>query len=141
MQRVAWVAILFVAQVSAVMAQAEADSAELVRLEHVWNEAHVRGRAPTLERLWAEEVVITVPGMTPMSRADALTFARSGRMRFENYETSDIAVRLYGETAVVTGRLHRTRRLDGRTQDEDWFFTKVYVRRAGRWQVVAFDAS
>jgi len=29
----------------------------------------------------------------------------------------------------------------GATADDDWRFTKVYVRRDGRWQVVSFHAS
>jgi hypothetical protein len=40
------------------------------------------------------------------------------------------------------GRLRRTRANNGRTFEDDWLFTKTYVREAdGRWQVAAFHAS
>jgi len=123
-----------------VAAQA-ADTAALARLEREWNEAHLRGDADVLDRLWADDLEISVPAMTPMSKAEALAFARSGRMRFERYETSELKYRIYGESAVVTGRLRRTRTAGGRTVDDDWQFTKVYVRRQSVWRVVAFHAS
>lgn len=114
---------------------------ELVRLEGVWNDAHLHGDAEALDRLWDADLVVTVPKMPVFTRAEALAVARSGRIHFERYETSALQVRTYGETGIVTGRLHRTRQLNGRQVDDDWQFTKVYIRRAGQWRVVAFHAS
>ena len=118
-----------------------ADSTELSRLEKVWNEAHVRGDAETLDRLWADDLIVTVPNMPVMTKPNALAIAKSGRIKFQRYETSDIGIRVYGEAAVVTGLLERTRSLNGRDIADKWRFTKVYIRRAGKWQVVAWHAS
>jgi hypothetical protein len=79
--------------------------------------------------------------MPVMSKAEALAFARSGRMRFERYETSGLKVRIYGNTAVVTGGLRRTRAVNGKQMEDDWRFTKVYARLRGQWRVVSFHAS
>ena len=76
-----------------------------------------------------------------MGKPQALSFFRSGRMKFMRYETSELGVRVYGETAVVTGRVRRARERGGQTVEDDWRFTKVYVRTAGAWRVVAFHAS
>jgi hypothetical protein len=76
-----------------------------------------------------------------MSRAEALAFARTGRMRFERYESSDVKIRVYGDAAVVTGRIQRTRVVGGERRADDWRFTKVYARRDGAWRVVSFHAS
>jgi hypothetical protein len=122
-------------------ASSQTETGELVRLESVWNTAHKTGDVETLDRLWASDLEVDVPGMAPMTKAESLAFARTGRMRFERYETSDVKVRTYGDTAVVTGRLQRTRTVDGRQRDDDWRFTKVYTRQAGVWQVVSFHAS
>lgn len=118
-----------------------ADAAQLKRLEAVWNQAHVRGDADALERLWADDLEVAVPKMPVMTKAEALTFARSGRMKFQRYETSDLRIRVYHDAAVVTGRLQRTRSLSGQAVNDDWRFTKVYIRRGGGWRVVAFHAS
>jgi len=65
----------------------------------------------------------------------------SGRIKFDRYETSETKFRVYDATAIVTGRLRRTRVVAGATVDDDWRFTKVYLRRAGDWHVVSFHAS
>ena len=114
---------------------------ELMRLESAWNEAHEKGDASALEKLWADDLEVTVPTMSVMSKSDVLGFARSGRMKFQRYQTSDLKVRVYGDAAVVSGRLQRTRTLNDKTVNDDWRFTKLYIRREGRWQVVAFHAS
>jgi ketosteroid isomerase-like protein len=119
----------------------DADVAELTRLETVWNDAHLRGDPAALERLWADELVVIVPRMAPLPKQDALTFARSGRMKFLRYESAEVTVKVYGNSAVARGRLLRAREVGGKAMEDDWRFTKVYVRQAGRWRVVAFHAS
>ena len=137
--------ILFLAFVSvtACFAQslANADSRELERLEKVWNDAHERGDATALESLWADDLEVAVPKMPVMTKTEVLNFARSGRMKFLHYTTSDLKFRVYGDAAVVTGRLERTRVLNGQEMHDDWRFTKTYVRQNERWRVVAFHAS
>ena len=119
----------------------DTDVRELERLETVWNEAHERGDADALEALWADDMEVAVPKMPVLSKADALKFARSGRMKFLSYRTTEIRVRVYENAAVVTGRLQRTRTLNGQEISDDWRFTKTYVRQAQKWRVVAFHAS
>ena len=118
----------------------DADVHELERLETVWNEAHEHGDADVLEKLWADDMEVAVPKMPVLTKADALKFARSGRMKFLTYRTSDIRVRVYDNAAVVTGRLQRTRSMNGQEISDDWRFTKTYVRESGQWRVVSFHA-
>jgi ketosteroid isomerase-like protein len=119
----------------------DADVKELQRLETVWNEAHKRGDSNVLDALWADDLEVAVPKMPVMTKAEALSFARSGRMKFLHYTTSEVRVRVYGDAAVVTGRLQRTRTLNDREFSDDWRFTKTYVRESGKWRVVSFHAS
>jgi hypothetical protein len=118
-----------------------ADTEELMRLERVWNQAHEKGDVKPLEQLWADDIEIALPKMPVMTRSEALDFFRSGRMKFDHYETSDLNARVYGGAAIVTGRLVRTRSLLGVTTTDEWRFIKAYVRQSGRWRVVAFHAS
>src|SRR5262245_26408272 len=119
----------------------DTDVATLTRLEAEWNDAHKRGDAKALAELQADDMEIIVPGMRRMTKADGLGVFASGRMKFDRYETSDTKVRVYDAMAVVTGRMRRTRTIGDRTLDDDWRFTKVYIRRLGRWQVISFHAS
>jgi ketosteroid isomerase-like protein len=135
-----WISAMLVALV-AFQAQAPDTDVTLARLEREWNAAHVQGDATSLERIFADDLVVVVPGMRPLSKADSLGMFKVGGMRFDRYESLDIQSRVYGDTAIVTGRIRRTRSIAGKTMDDDWRFTKVYLRRAGNWQVVSFHAS
>ena len=117
------------------------DRDELERLEREWNAAHIRGDSQALNRLWAEDLEVAVPKMPVMKKAELIKFVDSGRMKFERYETSDLTFRIYRESAVVTGRLQRNRKINGRTVEDDWRFTKVYQRTIDGWRVVSFHAS
>lgn len=121
--------------------QESPDVKELSRLENVWNEAHVQGDADTLDRLWADDLIVQVTNMRALTKADALGMLRSGRMKFKRYQTSKLRIRVYGDAAVVTGELERTRILNGQDANDKFRFINVYVRRAGNWQVVAWHAS
>jgi ketosteroid isomerase-like protein len=118
-----------------------ADRDELQRLERAWNEAHVRGDSGTLSRLWADDLEVAVPKMPVMKKEELIKFVDSGRMKFQRYETSDLNFRIYGQSAVVTGRVQRKREINGRSVEDDWRFTKVYQRTADGWRVVSFHAS
>jgi len=113
----------------------------LLRLEQLWNDAHLRGEVKALEGLWADDITIIVPRMRRLTKADALEMWRAIPVRFSRYESTDTAVRTFGDTAVVTGRILRVRDFGGRTAEERWQFTKVYRRGSGTWRVVAFHAS
>ena len=117
------------------------DLKELYRLEAVWNDAHVKGDADTLDQLWANDLVVTVAAMPVMNKADSLAMVRSNRMPFIKYETSELNVRRFGNSAVVTGRLLRERSMNGKAIIDNWRFTKTYVMVEGRWRVVAWHAS
>jgi ketosteroid isomerase-like protein len=128
-------------QLPAAGAQADAVVGTLERLEADWNIAHVRGDATALGRIFADDLAVVVPGMRVLTRADAVGMFTSGQMKFDRYDTSETTFRVYDTTAIVTGRLRRTRAVAGKAVDDDWRFTKVYVRRGDRWQVVSFHAS
>jgi ketosteroid isomerase-like protein len=114
--------------------------AELTRLEHVWNDAQRQSDAAALDKLFADDIVITVPEMPRLGKSST-NLLRTGRMKFDTYESSDVEVHVNGDSAVVTGRIRRARINDGKTFADDWLFTKTYVRRGGDWKVVAFHAS
>jgi ketosteroid isomerase-like protein len=110
-------------------------------LETEWNNAQLKGDAERLKQLWADELVVTVQEMPVMDKAQSLRIVQSGRVKFKRYETSDLKINVFGDSAVVTGRLIRVRERQGKDIEDNWRFTKVYVRRDGNWQVVAWHGS
>lgn len=113
----------------------------LTALEQKWDAAHRAADVATLDRLMIDSIVVVVPGMAPMTKANALGVLASGHIKFTRYEASEISIRAWDGIAIVNGRLQRTRVVDRHSLDDDWLFTKVYLKLAGSWQVVSFHAS
>ena len=137
----ALLSVTAIAQAPMAVADASKDSKTLSQLENAWNKAHVKGDAKALDELWAGDLVVTVPEMPRMTKTQSLAIWKSGKFKFERYQTSDVHIKVYGNAAVVTGRLQRTRAMGDRKVEDDWLFTKFYVRAKDSWQVVAFHAS
>ena len=132
--------------VACVLAAAElgaqqADSATFMQLESDWNAAHLGGDTVALGRLWADVLIIEVPEMPAMSKADALAFWRQGRSSITRYETSALQIQIEPDSVLVRGTLFRERDFNGRVVEDRWAFLKVYRRIDGRWRVTAYRAS
>ncbi|MBM4200708.1 MAG: nuclear transport factor 2 family protein [Gammaproteobacteria bacterium] len=117
------------------------EAQKILRLEAVWNQAHLRGDVAALDALCATDLTVIVPGMNPMSKDDILGFWKSGRAKITQYGTTDVRVVVRGHTAVATGRLARTRDFNGTVMNDRWQFTKTYTNESGRWVLVAYHAS
>jgi hypothetical protein len=67
---------------------------------------------------------------------------QSNKTTYEAFEVDNLAVRIYSDTAVVTGRsTPRGRTAKGEAMRGQYRFLRVWVKRDGRWQVVAFEGT
>jgi ketosteroid isomerase-like protein len=67
---------------------------------------------------------------------------QAGKATYEAFDVDDLAVRIYGETAVVTGRsTPKGRTAKGEPIRGQYRFLRVWVKRGGSWQVVAFQGT
>jgi hypothetical protein len=80
--------------------------------------------------------VIHITG-AEIRKADAIRTCKSPDTRVDSLATDNLVVRAFGDTAVVTGRT--TAAAGGQTVVLR--FTDVFVRRDGKWQVVASQAT
>jgi ketosteroid isomerase-like protein len=56
-------------------------------------------------------------------------------------EATDVKVRIYGDTAVVTGRGIYKEKYKGADYHSDERWISVFVKKNGRWQCVASQAT
>jgi hypothetical protein len=63
----------------------------------------------------------------------------SGPYALDSLVPGDLSVRVYGQAAVVTGRL--VVKLRAQPAPYALRFTDVWERRSGRWQLVVFQAT
>ena len=67
---------------------------------------------------------------------------QAGKTTYEAFDVDDLAVRIYGDTAVVTGRsTPKGRTAKGEPIRGQYRFLRVWVKRDGHWQVVAFQGT
>jgi ketosteroid isomerase-like protein len=57
------------------------------------------------------------------------------------YTVEDFEVRVYGDTALISGRTRMTGRYQGRPFDTHYRYIDVYVKRGGAWQIVSVQIS
>jgi ketosteroid isomerase-like protein len=110
---------------------------ELLRANQDYDEALVRGDATALERIYSDEFVYTTPDGEVRDKAQQLAFTRSGDLKLEDGRSDDVRVRIYGNTAVMTGRFTARGKFRDRSIDIRERYTAVWVKRRGRWQLVA----
>jgi ketosteroid isomerase-like protein len=123
-----------------VYAQQSAE-AQLRQLEREWNEAIVKKDFPALERILGDEFVYLdhVGGVNP--KADMLRGLKNSEVTIDPFETEDVTVRVFGDTAIVTGRFTQTVRLKEESATAQFRYTDVYVRRGKSWQAVSAHGS
>ena len=86
---------------------------EIKKLEQQRNEAILKGDTATLEKLTSDDYTNTTAQGKIEKKADIMDGFKSGKIKFESRELSDLDVRMYGNTAVVTGQVNQKSTNDG----------------------------
>ncbi len=114
---------------------------EIEGLEQDWRTAQLSNNVTEADRLLADDYLGINANGTLETKADELSRRRSGDFHISQLELSDIKVRIYGDTAVVTSKAE----LMGKNGDRDisgrYRYTRVYSNRDGQWRIVSFEAS
>jgi uncharacterized protein (TIGR02246 family) len=87
--------------------------------------------------VFAEDAVFTGPDGAVQTKAQLLADLKSGALVIESTVISDMKVRVFGESAVVTYTTTDKGRYKGRDISGRYRWTDTFVRRGGKWQVVA----
>lgn len=127
---------------SAVMDVGDQDTIrEIVDIEHQAREATLRRDPEFPQRMLADDYVAIGPLGQVTTKKEAISARRSGQLRYDNIDVSDMVVRLYGDTAVVTARADVKGHQLGEDFSGPYRYTRVWVRRSGRWQAVSYQAT
>jgi ketosteroid isomerase-like protein len=111
---------------------------EVLAVERAWTEAHLGGDAQTLAEIMAFDYVKIQPDGSLSDKTTTLASYEPDRQRtWEVAQGDEYDVRVYGDTALVIGRWTARGNNDGQPFDYAARFLSIYVRREGRWQMVA----
>jgi ketosteroid isomerase-like protein len=113
----------------------------LMALEQEWAGAVKRQDAATIDRIQAEEYTFTDPAGRTWTKTRALDSVKAGDLAIDSFELSDVQVKIYGNTAVITFTITWNGTFRGTDISGPQRMTDVFVKRAGRWQCVASQAT
>jgi ketosteroid isomerase-like protein len=131
-----WTAHSLAAQQPTGSAARSADERAVLDLEEAWAKAVVKRDAATFKRLLAPGFVYTEDDRVQtgeqltrdiVSGTDTVTEARN----------EDLKTHTYGNTMVVTGWLIMRGRSGGKPFERRYRFTDTWLKRDGRWQIIA----
>jgi ketosteroid isomerase-like protein len=114
---------------------------EIVEMERQAKEASLHRDPEFSQRTLAEDYVAITPLGQVTTKQDTVSARKSGQLRYEAIDVSDMVVRVYGDTAVVTARADVKGHQLGEDFSGPYRYTRVWVRRTGHWQAVSYQAT
>ena len=114
---------------------------EVVDMERQAKEASLRRDPEFPQKALADDYVAISPLGQVTTKQEAISARKSGQLRYETIDVSDMVVRLYGDTAIVTARADVKGHQLGEDFSGPYRYTRVWVRRSGRWQAVSYQAT
>lgn len=111
----------------------------LRQMNDEWVKALVRGDGPTLERLMAEDFFFAYP-MEGDDKGQFIGDVMSGNIRVEYLSRENVSVRIWGDTAALTGKDSAKWYYGGRDFSGHYKIISIYSHRDGQWQLVSVQA-
>ena len=115
---------------------------EIRALEDRWNDARAHADVAALDRLLADGWTVVHGDGSMNTKAEYLADLKSGARKFDGgVVVRDFSVRVYGDTAIAAGTSESKVTINGKPQGGSLRFTRVYVRREGRWIMITTHAT
>jgi ketosteroid isomerase-like protein len=124
-------------------ANPETDKAEVRKFLNDHADAMVRVDTATLEKLWADDLVLIDHEGNTLTKTQWLELLSSGTEKIEPSDPSSNTtdVRIYGNTAVAILKVTQKATLEGKPHDGKMTISTVLVKGARGWQLVSAQLS
>jgi uncharacterized protein (TIGR02246 family) len=138
-QFIAQICFLSLALCAAVTVQAEQPKADsdaaisqtLQAIEQDWLNAEKNHDAAAFERLVADDWIAITPDGKSQTKAERAAEIKTAHTT--SATLGDMKVRVFGDTAVVTGTDDEITMEDGKKSSDHYVWTDVFVKRNGKW--------
>jgi ketosteroid isomerase-like protein len=112
---------------------------QIKKMERDRAAAVVKGDVAAIEGLTSDDYTLINANGQLSGKAQTMDAIKTGSIKLTSNEVSEMKVRIYGDTAIVTGRSDAKGVVGGRELKGPVMFTRVYVKKGGKWQSVAFQ--
>jgi ketosteroid isomerase-like protein len=106
--------------------------------EAQWAEADVKGDIAAVGRILADDFVGVAPDGTLYDKAEEIKNTREDNGNTLSNHVNEVKVRFFGDTAVAQGTETWERR-SGDPKKGSYVWTDTWVKRNGKWQIVAAE--
>jgi ketosteroid isomerase-like protein len=121
--------------------QSSPDARVVAELDKEYQAAVKKNDAATMGRILADDFVLVTGSGKIVQKPDLLAEAHSARVQYEVQDDTDQTVRLWGDTAVITAKLHEKGTDGGKAFDYVLWFSDTYVRTPAGWRYVFGQSS
>jgi ketosteroid isomerase-like protein len=108
-----------------------------MQLERDWGDAVTKRDLVALDRILGDDHSVITKDGSMLTKAQEL--AKHGESADELFDFEPMKVRVFGDTAVVTGGHREKSQYQGRDTSGHYRWMDVFVKRNGRWQAVASE--
>ena len=145
MKRASIIAALVLSAASSAIAQQQGaqtrDAASTAQAVQQQDQARIRAQITadtiTLRRIYADDFLGIGPTGVVRNKAEVIADFTTHALTYQSITTAEVRVRVYGNTAVETGRSTMVGQDRGKDVPRENRFTRVWVMTDGRWQLVA----
>jgi ketosteroid isomerase-like protein len=123
------------------MSAIAATADDIDQLDQQWAQAIINGDMKAFDALNASEFFYNRRGGDSFSKAEYIAFLTSGDVKVKKASREDVSIRVYGDTAVVTGIQHVDVNLKGEDRKVDIRYLHVWVNGPVGWRLVARQAT
>jgi ketosteroid isomerase-like protein len=116
-------------------------AATIDELEKLLRRAMLAGDVDALDALLADGLIFVGQAGTIVTKEADLETHRSGILRLIALEPAERRVESFGDTAVVSVKMHVVGEYDGATFAGTYRYLRVWALVTGRWQVVAVQTT
>lgn len=135
-----WIPLLAIVMSAAAMyAQSaqDSDSARVLALETLWNQAEVAKDAAALDHLLADDFTFVDIDGSMQNKAQFLDGIKHPQEHIEIIGNDSLKTRVYRDTVIVNGTYHEKGTLNGKAYIHRGRFTDTWVRQGSSWMCVA----
>jgi len=146
MKKLIHIAIFLLAVTPILQAQTAPDAAELTKLLNDFLNGASRSDPAMHDRFWADDLIYTRSAGRRVSKAEVMRDVRAAPPPKPGdptmtYSAEDVRIQQYGDTAIVAFRLVGGTRNGSETQTSQFLNTGTFLKRNGKWQVVAWQST
>lgn len=119
------------------MSKGKTTEETIMKIEQEILDLTLKGKPESVEKYYADGYTFISPDAITISKNDLFNAFKSGVLKLESSVNSDMKVKVFENTAVVTFRSMDKGSFNGQSINGTYQWTEIFVKIKGKWLIVA----